>query len=109
MADIDRIENSKLESVRWEILRVLLTSGYIGTTEGVVLTTLRTTWLDLTREYIRNECVYLEDRKLVEIVKFELKPWHLKLTRHGNDVARYITPCEAGIARPKKYWNPYVE
>ena len=106
MADTDLLEMSKLESVRWEILRVLYVAGYRGTTEGVILTTLRATWFDLSREYIRNQAAYLEDRKLVKVIRNEIKPWHLELTHHGDDVANYVVDCEAGIARPTKYWHP---
>ena len=31
--------------------------------------------------------------------------WHSKLDRLGIDMVEYTIDCQAGIARPQKYWN----
>ncbi len=98
-------ELAKLEGGRWEILRVLHVGGHIGATEAMILATLRAMWLDLSRDWVRNQLDYLESRTLVLIERHAIKPWHAKLTRYGWDVATYVVDCEPGVARPPKYWG----
>ncbi len=104
MTEDSRAENIKLTSSRWEILRILNKAGHIGTTEGVILVTLRAIWVEMTEEYVRNQLDYLAKRGLVCLEKPPVKPWSATLSRHGNDVANYVVDCEDGIERPEKYW-----
>lgn len=98
-------ETLKLESGRWEILRACRVAGHVGVTDHILLVTLRALWLSMHLEWIRNEVDYLEARSLVSVTKSEVKPWRIKLTRHGRDVADYIVDCEPGIRRPRKTWG----
>ena len=98
------IEKSKLESSRWEILRILDIAGWQGTTETVILSTLRAMWVDVTKDYVRNQLDYLANRDLIKLHKKEIEPWAASLDRYGKDVVSYSVECEPGIARPEKYW-----
>ena len=102
---MNKVELSKLEAGRWELLRVLNVAGHIGATETMAFHTLVAIWPDMSREWIRNQLDYLESRRLIEIERHEIKDWRAKLTRHGWDVTSYVVDCEPGIARPPKYWG----
>ncbi len=102
---MDRDQLTKLESGRWELLRVLNVAGHLGATETMMFHTLVAMWLDMSREWIRNQLDYLESRGLIELERHEIKGWQAKLTRHGWDVTSYVVDCEPGIARPPKYWG----
>ena len=54
---------------------------------------------------LRQHLEYLSDRKLVELVKQPSGRWFADLTRLGVDIAEYTVACDAGIARPEKYWS----
>lgn len=101
----DRAELARLEGGRWELIRVMHIAGRLGATETMMLHTLMALWVQTTRGWIREQLTYLEDRKLIEIERHEIKDWRARLTRHGVDIATYVVDCEPGIARPKKYWG----
>ena len=101
----DRLELAKLESGRWEVLRVLHVGGRIGATEEMILATLRAMWIGINREWVRDQLDYLESRKLVDVERHQIKSWRAKLTRYGVDLATYVIDCEPGIDRPDKYWG----
>ncbi len=63
----------------------------------MILATLRAMWLDLSRDWVRNQLDYLESRKLVLIERHAIKPWHAKLTRYGWDVATWRPPTTGGF------------
>lgn len=95
------------ELLRWLILLTLNNARPIGANEGTILMVSRAEFPDATRLELRRELDYLSDRELVNIVKQPSQSsaeWIAKLTRHGVDVAEYAVECEAGIARPEKYW-----
>ena len=108
MSSIDHDELTRLESGRWEILRVLHVGGHLGATESMILATLQAMWPQTTRSWVRDQLGYLEGRKLTEVERPPLKPWRATLTRHGWDVATYVVDCEPGIGRPEKYWGDAV-
>lgn len=93
------------EAARWTILQTTHLGGHPGVTEAMVLPVLRAEWLNASREFLRNEIDYLERRGLVATERPELRPWRIHLTRAGQDVVEYTVECEAGIARPEKYWG----
>ena len=92
------------ESLRWLILLTLNHARPIGAQESLILSTAQAIYADATALELRRELDYLEDRELVKLVKSPSGPWHAELTRHGVDIAEYTIDCEAGIARPAKYW-----
>lgn len=106
---MDRTDLTKLESGRWELLRVMNVAGHLGATETMMFHTLVAMWPDINRDWIRNQLDYLENRKLIELEKHELKDWRAKLSRHGWDITSYVVDCEPGIARPPKYWGSGAE
>lgn len=106
---MNKNELTRLESGRWELLRVMNVAGHLGATETMMFHTLVAMWTNTTREWIRNQLDYLESRKLIDLEKHPLKDWRAKLTRHGWDVTSYVVECEPGIARPPKYWGDGAE
>lgn len=98
-------ELAKKENGRWTILVAVSAGGHLGATEDMILGALRPSWLDVHRNWVRDQLAYLEARGLVMCGKAPLKPWRVTLTRHGHDVVDYTVDCEPGIARPAKYWG----
>ena len=96
---------ARLESGRWELLRVMHVAGRLGATETMMLSTLRAMWPQTTREWVREQLTYLDDRKLVILEPHQVKDWRARLSRHGVDVATYVVDVSPGIARPEKYWG----
>jgi hypothetical protein len=96
-------EKHQREEARWRILRD------IGRPNPVAETLI---WrhltddlhLQITPHGLRRELDYLDERKLIKISGKEHPIWLSELTREGIDVIEYTIPCEAGIARPQKYW-----
>jgi hypothetical protein len=95
---------ARRENMRWYILLTLNSARPLGASEAVVLSTVQGIVPDCTIRELRNELDYLEHRQLVEIEGKHGAAWHADLTRVGIDVVEYTVPCEAGIARPEKYW-----
>ena len=94
------IELKHLPSARWEILRTLGIGGHVGATDVMILSVVSAAFLTSDRTDVRNELVYLEDRKLVKLECHEFHPWRAVLTRYGRDIVDYTVECRAGIHRP---------
>lgn len=92
------------ESMRWMVLLTLHNASPIGAYEELVLVTLQAMYPDATALEVRRHLDYLADRGLVELNKEPGGRWFADLTRDGTDVAEYTVTCDAGIARPPKYW-----
>ena len=102
--DID-LAKAHREQTRWIILNTTHISGAAVTSEGTIATVLQNLKLWRGPDHLRRELDYLARRELIVIEGQNLSPqWGVKLTRHGYDIADYTTECEAGIARPQKYW-----
>lgn len=101
MIDLAKVRR---EDIRWQILLTLNNARPIGFYEEQVLAVVRATYADATPLELRRELDYLADRKLVELKKEPSGRWKGELTRYGVDVAEYTVECDAGIARPEKYW-----
>lgn len=95
---------ARRENMRWLILSVLDRARPIGASETLILSTVQALLPDATQLELRREMDYLEGRKLLEISNKGLGLWHAGLTRTGVDVVEYTVRCEAGIARPPKYF-----
>ena len=54
---------------------------------------------------LRQQLEYLQDRKLLDLTKQPSGMWFADLNRLGVDIAEYTIECQAGIARPEKYWE----
>lgn len=92
------------ENLRWLILLTLNNARPIGAGEGPILAVAQSEYPDATPMELRRELDYLHDRELVKCTKGPDGRWHAELTRHGVDIAEYTVDCEAGVARPVKYW-----
>lgn len=92
------------EDIRWQIILTLNNARPIGAYEELVLSVIRSTYMDATLLELRKELDYLADRGLVELRKEPAGRWFGDLTRDGVDVAEYTVECDPGIARPAKYW-----
>lgn len=104
MHEID-MEKSQREESRWRVLRALDAGRPHPVAETIIFRALHDIALSATPHQLRRELTYLEERKLIEVIgKDDSATWLAKLTRHGIDVVEYTVACEAGIARPKKYW-----
>lgn len=96
---------TRRESMRWHILLTLNNARPIGAYEELVLATIQGIYQDATALELRRELDYLSDRKLIDLTKEPSGRWLAELNRLGVDLAEYTIDCEAGIARPKKYWS----
>ena len=97
-------EKARRENLRWYILLTLNSARPLGTSEAVVLSTIQGIIPDCTIRELRNELGYLEQRELLTLKGLNGPCWHADLTRIGIDVVEYTVDCDAGIARPQKYW-----
>jgi hypothetical protein len=93
------------EALRWNLISTLNKARPYTTHEQFLLEVMRSIYPDATPLEIRRELDYLADRRLVELNKQPSGTWFADLTRYGVDIAEYTIACEAGIARPEKYWS----
>ena len=98
------IEKQKREQLRWLILETLNQARPIGANEGLILNVVNEVQGQVTHLELRKELDYLNDRGLVTITGKGTAIWHAELSRDGVDVVEYTVDCDAGIARPRKYW-----
>ncbi|OIP06975.1 MAG: hypothetical protein AUK53_11895 [Betaproteobacteria bacterium CG2_30_59_46] len=99
------VEKARRENLRWIILLALNSAQPVGTSEAVVLSAIQPMLPDITPLELRRNLDYLEERNLITITGRNTQPhWFCKLDRFGIDIVEYTVPCDAGIARPVKYW-----
>jgi hypothetical protein len=103
MSSID-MDKVRREQLRWILLLALDHARPYGAAEVVLLATVQGVYPDATALETRRQLSYLEDRRLVEVQRSAGGQWRAELTRYGVDIAEYTIDCEAGIARPAKYW-----
>lgn len=106
MTSVIDFEKGSRETTRWLILLTLDRARPLGAGEPLILACVSGAPHHVTALELRRELGYLEERGLVAIdpASKESPAWHAKLTRAGVDVAEYTVACDAGIARPRKYW-----
>lgn len=99
------LEKARRENLRWLILLALNSAQPVGTSESVVLSAIQPMLPDITPLELRRNLDYLEERNLITITGRNTQPhWFCKLDRFGIDIVEYTVECDAGIARPAKYW-----
>jgi hypothetical protein len=99
------LEKARRESLRWLVLQALNSAQPFGASEQLLHTAIAPLMPDLTQLELRRNLDYLAERELINISGRETQPqWFCKLDRFGIDVVEYTVNCDAGIARPKKYW-----
>lgn len=101
MVDVSKVRR---ESMRWNLIQTMDKMRPHTSSENYLLDIMRAIYPDATALEVRRELDYLKDRDLVEVVKQPSGMWFGDLTRYGVDIAEYTIECEAGIARPVKYW-----
>ena len=78
------MEKARREGMRWQLLNVLHKAMPYTTNEQFLLDVMR--------------------GKLVELTKQPHGVWFADINRLGVDIVEYTIDCQAGIARPEKYW-----
>ena len=98
-------EKARREGMRWHLINTLNKARPYTSSEMFLLDVMRGIYPDATALELRQQLDYLKDRRLVELVKQPSGMWFADLNRLGVDIAEYTIDCEAGIARPPKYWE----
>ena len=100
-----KFDDALLPHARWSIIRTLGIGGMrMGATDKMILEVVNAEYVPpVDREWVRDELLYLEDRRLVHIERSEINPWRATLTRYGSDIYHYQIPVEEGIARPNRH------
>lgn len=98
-------EKARREGMRWHLINTLNKARPYTSSEVFLLDVMRGIYPDATALELRQQLDYLKDRRLVELVKQPSGMWFADLNRLGVDIAEYTIECEAGIARPPKYWE----
>jgi len=99
--DIERLHR---EEIRWRVLKVLDAGRPGNMPETMILRAVQDAALAATPSTLRRELGYLEDRMLVKITGRDSMIWVAELSRTGVDVVEYTIDCQAGIARPPKWY-----
>ena len=98
-------EKARREGMRWHLINTLNKARPYTSSEVFLLDVMRGIYPDATALELRQQLDYLKDRRLVELVKQPSGMWFADLKRLDVDIAEYTIDCEAGIARPPKYWE----
>jgi hypothetical protein len=97
--DLDR---QRREFVRWVLLLALYNARPLGAWEEVLISTIQGVYTDATKQEVRLELAYLDERGLAKIQRRPDGRWFAELNRDGVDVVEYTIEVEPGIARPEK-------
>jgi hypothetical protein len=90
------------EFTRWMLLSTLDNARPIGAWEELMLSVVQAMFADATKNEVRREIDYLDERELVRLKKHPDGRWWAELSRHGVDVVEYTVECDPGIARPPR-------
>ncbi len=96
--DLDR---QRREFTRWVLLLGLNNARPIGAWEEVLVSIAQGIYADATKQEVRVELDYLEERGLVKIKWRPDGRWFAELSRAGIDFVEYTVDAEPGIARPE--------
>lgn len=102
---MSQIEKARREGMRWYILNTLNKARPYTTSEMFLQDVMRSIYPDTTALELRQQLDYLEARQLLDLNRTPNGVWFADLTRLGVDIAEYTIDCQAGIARPVKYWS----
>lgn len=98
-------EKARREGMRWHLINTLNKARPYTSSEVFLLDVMRGIYPNTTALELRQQLEYLQDRRLVDLVKQPSGMWFADLNRLGVDIAEYTIECQAGIARPEKYWE----
>ncbi|MDP8179095.1 hypothetical protein QJU87_05250 [Pasteurella skyensis] len=91
--------------MRWQLLNILHKAVPYTTSEQFLFDVVSGIYPKVTKLEIRQQLDYLTDRKLIELDKQPHGVWFAEISRLGVDIVEYTIDCQAGIARPEKYWE----
>lgn len=98
-------EKARREGMRWHLINTLNKARPYTSSETFLLDVMRGIYPDVTALELRQQLEYLQDRRLLDLTKQPSGMWFADLNRLGVDIAEYTIDCQAGIARPEKYWE----
>lgn len=98
-------EKARREGMRWHLINTLNKARPYTSSETFLLDVMRGIYPDVTPLELRQQLEYLQDRRLLDLTKQPSGMWFADLNRLGVDIAEYTIDCQAGIARPEKYWE----
>ena len=98
-------EKYRREGMRWHLINTLNKARPYTSSEVFLLDVMRGIYPDVTALELRQQLEYLQDRKLLDLTKQPSGMWFADLNNFGVDIAEYTIDCQAGIARPEKYWE----
>lgn len=98
-------EKARREGMRWHLINTLNKARPYTSSEAFLLDVMRGIYPDVTALELRQQLEYLQDRGLLDLTKQPSGMWFADLSRFGVDIAEYTIDCQAGIARPEKYWE----
>lgn len=98
-------EKARREGMRWHLINTLNKTRPYTSSEVFLLDVMRGIYPDVTALELRQQLEYLQDRRLLDLTKQPSGMWFADLNRLGVDIAEYTIDCQAGIARPEKYWE----
>ncbi|KGQ48578.1 MULTISPECIES: hypothetical protein [Pasteurellaceae] len=99
------MEKARREGMRWNLLNVLHKARPYDTNEKFLLDVMRGIYPDATALEVRQHLDYLAKSELVILDKQPHGIWYSRINAKGVDVVEYTSECQAGIARPDKYWE----
>ncbi len=102
MVDLSKVRR---ESMRWNLINAANKARPYVSSGEFLLDVMRSIYPDATIAEVQRELSYMEARELMTIERSPSGAWHINLTREGIDLAEYTSDCQAGIARPVKYWD----
>ena len=102
--DSEQLDKWRREVLRWRIIQTLNIGRPYPVSEDILYQTVAGPDMPVREFDVRKELDYLRVRELVKIRGQGTPKWTAELTRYGVDLAEYNIDCEAGIARPVKYW-----
>lgn len=98
-------EKARREGMRWHLINTLNKARPYTSSEVFLLDVMLGIYPNVTPLELRQQLEYLQDRKLLDLTKQPSGMWFADLNRLGVDIAEYTIDCQAGIARPEKYWE----
>ena len=98
-------EKARREGMRWHLINTLNKARPYTSSETFLLDVMLGIYPNVTALELRQQLEYLQDRKLLNLTKQPSGMWFADLSRLGVDIAEYTIDCQAGIARPEKYWE----
>lgn len=98
-------EKYRREGMRWHLINTLNKARPYTSSEVFLLDVMRGIYPNVTALELRQQLEYLQDRELIDLTKQPSGMWFADLNRLGVDIAEYTIDCQAGIARPEKYWE----